>query len=102
MMRFHLLRIYVTVIGFCVILTMPISALVMIESEYISSDVEEEIQRLVTEGDIPSLQAGIVFQDQLVWAKEYGLQPSLDTVYMIGSVQKRSRQPQCCNSMRKG
>jgi len=79
---------------------MPISALDTTIDELFSSDVEEEIQRLVTEGDNPSLQAGIVFQDQLVWAKGYGLQPSLDTVYMIGSVQKTLQQPQCCSSRR--
>jgi CubicO group peptidase (beta-lactamase class C family) len=40
------------------------------------------------EGDIPSFAAGIVINDTLVWTKGYGEQPSLDTVYMIGSVTK--------------
>ena len=82
-----LVTVFFLLSGFLVVNT-PIMALNMTENVYISTDVEEEIQQLVTEGDIPSLQAGIVFQDQLVWAKGYGLQPSLDTVYMIGSVQK--------------
>ena len=39
--------------------------------------------------DVPSLAAGIVINDTLVWSKGYGDQPDgLDTVYMIGSVTK--------------
>jgi CubicO group peptidase (beta-lactamase class C family) len=40
------------------------------------------------EGQIPSLQAGIVVGDELVWAKGYGAQPNLDTVFMLGSISK--------------
>ena len=41
----------------------------------------------MTEGEIPSLAAGIVVNDSLVWAKAYG-EASLDTVYLIGSITK--------------
>lgn len=54
----------------------------------ISPNVDTEILDLMAEYEVPSLQAGIVLQDQLVWVKGYGAQPSLDTVYMIGSITK--------------
>ena len=49
--------------------------------------VDERIQYLMEVGDVPSLVAGIVVGDKLVWAQAYG-GVSLDTVYMIGSVTK--------------
>jgi CubicO group peptidase (beta-lactamase class C family) len=42
----------------------------------------------MSQGNIPSLAAGIVINDTLVWSNSYGDQPNLDTVYMIGSVTK--------------
>src|SRR5512136_2954418 len=47
----------------------------------ISPYVDAEIEQLVTSNDIPSFQAGIVLDGQLVWAKGYGEQPDLDTVF---------------------
>ena len=40
------------------------------------------------EGDIPSLSLGIVVNDELVWAKNYDGPAGLDTVYIVGSIQK--------------
>jgi CubicO group peptidase (beta-lactamase class C family) len=54
----------------------------------ISPEVDADIQTLMVLGGMPSLQVGIVVQDQLVWAKGYGDQPQLDTVYMIASISK--------------
>lgn len=54
----------------------------------ISPSVDAEILDLMAQHEIPSLQAGIVLQDQLVWVKGYGAQSSLDTVFMIGSITK--------------
>ena len=39
-------------------------------------------------GDIPSLSVGIVVNDELVWAKNYDGPAGLDTVYIVGSIQK--------------
>jgi CubicO group peptidase (beta-lactamase class C family) len=50
--------------------------------------VDQQIQSLMEEGDIPSLSAGIVLNDELVWAKNYGGPAGLDTVYIVGSIQK--------------
>jgi CubicO group peptidase (beta-lactamase class C family) len=50
--------------------------------------IEDQIETLRTNGDIPSLAAGIVIEDKLVWAKGFGDQPDVDTVYMIGSIDK--------------
>lgn len=47
-----------------------------------------KIQVIMANYKIPSLAAGIVINDTLVWAKGYGEQPDLDTVYMIGSITK--------------
>ncbi len=54
----------------------------------IDSSVDTQIQQLLQDYDVPSLAAGIVVNDSLVWAKGYGDQPSLDTVYMLGSILK--------------
>ena len=50
--------------------------------------IDEKIQYLVEEGNIPSLSACIVVDDSVVWANAYGEQPSLDTIYNIGSITK--------------
>ena len=54
----------------------------------IDAAVDTQIQILVREGRIPSLAAGIVVGDELVWAQGYGEQTSLTTVYMVGSINK--------------
>lgn len=58
-----------------------------VETEIISEQIEE-IQRLVTEGDIPSLHACVVSGNENVWVRGFGDQTSHDTVFLIGSVQK--------------
>jgi CubicO group peptidase (beta-lactamase class C family) len=50
--------------------------------------LDEQVAYLVAEGDIPSLAAGIVVNDQLVWTGAYGEQPDIDTAYNIGSITK--------------
>jgi len=51
--------------------------------------IDSRITRLMSQGNIPSLSAGIVVNDTLVWSNGYGDQPAgLDTVYMIGSITK--------------
>jgi CubicO group peptidase (beta-lactamase class C family) len=47
-----------------------------------------EVQELMDRYEIPSLAAGILIKDNLIWAKGFGEQPDLDTVYMIGSITK--------------
>jgi CubicO group peptidase (beta-lactamase class C family) len=49
--------------------------------------LEEKIQYLMTEGNVPSLVAGIVVNDALVWSRGYG-GASQDTVYLKGSITK--------------
>ena len=50
--------------------------------------LEDKIQYLMDLGAVPSLAAGIVVNDSLVWAKGFGQQSSLDTMYNIGSITK--------------
>jgi CubicO group peptidase (beta-lactamase class C family) len=50
--------------------------------------VDQQIQTLMEEGDIPSLSVGIVVKDELVWAKNYDGPAGLDSVYIVGSIQK--------------
>ncbi len=50
--------------------------------------VEKQVQSLFDESGIPSLAAGIVIGEEIVWAKGYGEQPDLATVYMVGSIDK--------------
>jgi CubicO group peptidase (beta-lactamase class C family) len=50
--------------------------------------LENKIEYLRQLGDIPSLTAGMVVDDSLVWIKGFGDQDELDTVYNIGSITK--------------
>ena len=51
--------------------------------------IDSRISGLLSQANVPSLSAGIIINDTLVWSKGYGDQPDgLDTVYMIGSVTK--------------
>jgi CubicO group peptidase (beta-lactamase class C family) len=51
--------------------------------------LDSKINRLMSQGNVPSLSVGIVVNDSLVWSKGYGDQPDgVDTVYMIGSITK--------------
>jgi len=49
--------------------------------------LDEKLQYLMAIGYYPSLVAGIVVNDSLVWANAYG-DVSLDTVYLIASITK--------------
>jgi len=49
--------------------------------------LDEKMQYIVELGAYPSVVAGIVVNDELVWANAYG-NANLDTVYNIGSVTK--------------
>jgi CubicO group peptidase (beta-lactamase class C family) len=54
----------------------------------IQPETAERLQRLFEDSGVPSMVAGIVVGDELVWAKGYGEQPDLSTVYVIGSIDK--------------
>jgi CubicO group peptidase (beta-lactamase class C family) len=54
----------------------------------IDEAVDQQIRTLMAEGDMPSLSAGIVVNDELVWAKNYDGPAELDSVYIVGSIQK--------------
>lgn len=58
------------------------------ERPAIDEAVVRQTEMLVEQGQIPSLAAAIVVNDSLVWAGGFGEQPGLDTVYMIGSIDK--------------
>jgi len=54
----------------------------------INSSIDGQIQELFDDSGIPSMEVGILVGDELVWARGYGEQPDLSTVYMIGSIDK--------------
>jgi CubicO group peptidase (beta-lactamase class C family) len=54
----------------------------------IQPESAERLGRLFEESGVPSMAAGIVVGDKLVWAKGFGDQPDLSTVYMTGSIDK--------------
>lgn len=54
----------------------------------VSSHVEEEIERIATESNIPSFHACVVFDDEISWVSGFGAQTDTDTVFLIGSIQK--------------
>ncbi len=59
-----------------------------IETGIVSSHVEEEIERITTEGNIPSFHACVVSDGAISWVKGFGAQTDTDTVLLIGSIQK--------------
>ena len=82
--------VFVTFIVCALIFSFPLSALAQTTTEFGPSleTLDEKIQIQMDDGGIPSLQAGIVVNDSLVWAKGYGDQPELNIVYMIASISK--------------
>jgi CubicO group peptidase (beta-lactamase class C family) len=54
----------------------------------IGEGVDEKIRELMDKGQIPSLAAAIVVNDEVAWANGYGDQSDLDTAYMVGSIEK--------------
>ena len=49
--------------------------------------LDEKILYIMEKGNVPSLVAGIVVDDELVWVKAYG-NACIDTAYSIGSITK--------------
>jgi len=54
----------------------------------INPETAHQLEFLFNGSGIPSMALGILVGDELVWAKGYGHQPDLSTVYMIGSIDK--------------
>lgn len=54
----------------------------------IDPELVEKIELLVSEGNLPSLQAAVIKKDKIVWSQAFGQNANLEQVYMIGSVQK--------------
>ncbi|MFW9851172.1 MAG: serine hydrolase domain-containing protein [Candidatus Thorarchaeota archaeon] len=87
----NLVRVSFTVYVLCaLILSSPMNAMAQTTTSYgpILETLDSQIQNEMEDGTISSLQAGIVVNDSLIWAKGYGDQPELDTAYMIYSITK--------------
>ena len=54
----------------------------------IDESIELQIDQVVEESGAPSMAVGIVVNEEILWAKGYGLQPDLSTVYSVGSIEK--------------
>jgi CubicO group peptidase (beta-lactamase class C family) len=80
-----------TAISLCVIsivVSISVSQPRAIGTQIVPSFIEEEIQRLVFDGEIPSLHLGVVSGSELIWVRGFGAQTSNDIVFLIGSIQK--------------
>jgi CubicO group peptidase (beta-lactamase class C family) len=51
-------------------------------------DLDDKIEALMAEGDMHSLVAAIVVNDQVVWTRAYGADPDVDKIYDMGSITK--------------
>jgi CubicO group peptidase (beta-lactamase class C family) len=58
------------------------------ESLVLNSEFDEKVERVVSNGRLPSLQIAVIYENQLVLSKSYGQNVTTDSVYMNGSVQK--------------
>ncbi|MHA1987681.1 MAG: serine hydrolase domain-containing protein [Promethearchaeota archaeon] len=71
-----------------IVASSSIGIIVVINNSQSEDTFYSKIQQLMNNGNIPSLAAGIIINDSLVWSKGFGEQSDLDTVYMIGSTTK--------------
>ncbi len=53
-----------------------------------NSSFDENIAQFMLEGNIPSLAASVVYQDNIIWSKGYGEQPNENVAFQIGSITK--------------
>ncbi|UCE11177.1 MAG: serine hydrolase [Candidatus Thorarchaeota archaeon] len=85
---------FVAVCATLALLIVPLTLTVPVQSETNVSfgislpTLESKIESEIEEVGIPSLHASIVINDTVVWAKGFGDQPSLDTVFKIASISK--------------
>jgi CubicO group peptidase (beta-lactamase class C family) len=84
-MRVNRKHVFIVVILFSASFAGITSAVLLISSH---KSFNSQIRYLMAKYKIPSLAAGIIINDSLVWANGFGDQPDLDTVYMIGSITK--------------
>ena len=54
----------------------------------VSPHIEDEIERIVIDGNIPSFHACVVTDDEISWVSGYGSQSDAEVVFLIGSIQK--------------
>lgn len=54
----------------------------------ITPEVGNKIQALIKDGNLPSVQAAAVSNDQIIWSQTFGSSIGTETMYMIGSIQK--------------
>ena len=83
-----ILTLFMLILFWNALLAVPLPNTDEITVTPVDKTVDTQIQQLLQDYEVPSLAAGIVINDTLVWAKGYGDQPSLDTVYMLGSILK--------------
>jgi CubicO group peptidase (beta-lactamase class C family) len=58
------------------------------QSAVLDPEFDDEIERIITDGRLPSLQIAVIYENQLVLSKSYGQNTTTDSAYMNGSVQK--------------
>jgi CubicO group peptidase (beta-lactamase class C family) len=57
-------------------------------NDVFNSSFDAQIEQFMNEGYIPSLAASVIYKDKIVWAKGYGNQSDMDTVYYLYSITK--------------
>ena len=81
----------IMIVGLIIIIgsiTAGITTYLIINSVPKEESFESKIKNLMAQFEIPSLAAGIVDNESIVWSGGFGEQPEIDTVYMIGSITK--------------
>jgi CubicO group peptidase (beta-lactamase class C family) len=59
-----------------------------VSENVINSELEKDIEQVVSSMNLPSLQIAIIGDGKTVWSQSYGQNANIRQVYMIGSVQK--------------
>ena len=78
---------FVFILGL-ILVSSNISASAQDESVFVSETVEARLEQFIEDGEIPSMQEAIIEDNEIRYVKGFGDQTDLDTVFMIGSLQK--------------
>lgn len=81
---------YITLVFMLVLFLMTPNNLVSAQDEsvFVSEAVENQLEQFIQDGEIPSMQDAIIENNEIKYVKGFGDQTDLDTVFMIGSMQK--------------
>jgi CubicO group peptidase (beta-lactamase class C family) len=84
----HIRNVTITYLLALFLVTSVNSSIAQDSSVFVSETVESQLEQFMADGEIPSMQDVIIEDNEIQYVKGFGDQTDLDTVFMIGSMQK--------------